>query len=248
MSHVLITGGSSGIGYELAQIYAAHGYGLVLASRDSKKLPAELSKNIQIEYINIDLSVPGSAQKLHQKVTQQNISVSILINNAGIGDYALFGEANIKKLQTMMHLNMITLTELTHLFLPDVKKNEGKIINLASTAAFLPGPNMAIYYATKHFVLAFSEALAEELAEDDVTVTAVCPGPTKSNFAKTAHAGKSSLFGAGLPSAQSVATFAYHASEKGKRIAIHRWQNRLLIVVLRLLPRNLITKLVKRNS
>lgn len=248
MPTALITGGSSGIGYELAKIYASKGYDLVIVSRNIKKLSQEVTADSKIDYISLDLSENGAAQSLFTTLKQAGHKISILINNAGIGDYAEFKDADPKKIQTMMHLNMITLTELTYLCLADLQESKGKIINLASTAAFLPGPKMAVYYATKHYVLALSEALAEELSPYEITVTAVCPGPTASGFAKTAHAVRSPLFATKLPTSEQVATFAFHASESGKRVAIHRLRNKLLIFSFRFLSRRFITRLTYRAS
>jgi len=246
----LITGATSGIGLEFAKILAAQGYDLFLIA-SSKQMPKDVDlSSVRVDYLSIDLSAPGSAKKVQQAVKNADLSIDILINNAGFGDFALFKDADIDKLTSMMHLNMTTLTELTHLFLPHMlAQRSGRILNVASTASFIPGPYMSVYYATKHYVLAFSEAIAEELSQSGVTVTALCPGPTRSNFGDTSHANKSPLFkGRDLPSSADVALFGYRSMMNGKRVAVHGFYNRLTVMMSRFVPRSFVTRYVAKTS
>lgn len=173
--------------------------------------------------------------------------VDILINNAGFGDYGYFHETDIEKQKQMIDLNIRTLTELTYLFGRDmIERKSGKILNVASTAAFQPGPLMSVYYATKHYVLAFSEGIAEEWSTFGVTVTALCPGPTESGFQKEAHLESSKLFhGKKLPTSHEVAQFGYEALLRGKRVAIHGLMNRIMAWSTHITPNWFLVKIVK---
>src|SRR5450759_4294399 len=184
----LITGSSSGIGLELARIHAENGGNLVLVARSKNKLDElkeelENKYNVQVYTIGKDLSLPDSARDVYAELGQQNISVDYLINNAGFGDFGFFAESDWNKQEKMINLNITALAHLTRLFLPDmIKRGDGKILNLASTASFQPGPAMSVYFATKAFVLSFSEAVNNEVRDKGVTVTALCPGSTESGF------------------------------------------------------------------
>lgn len=176
----------------------------------------------------------------------KDIAIDILINNAGFGDYGYFHEGNITKYSQMIDLNVRSLTELTYLFGKDmVERRHGRILNVASTAAFQPGPLMSVYYATKHYVLAFSEGIAEEWSDFGVTVTALCPGPTESGFQKTARAGANKIFSKKLPSSREVAEFGYKGLMARKRVIIHGFMNRIMAISVRFTPRNLIVKIVR---
>ncbi|MFA5196741.1 MAG: SDR family oxidoreductase, partial [Bacteroidales bacterium] len=188
----LITGASSGIGLELARIHASKGDNLVIVARNKTKLD-ELKTELESQYkisvytLGRDLSMADSAKEVYEEIKKQNIKVYYLINNAGYGNYGYFTETSWKKEADMIQLNITTLTQLTKLFLPDMIKNGGgKILNLASTASFQPGPLMAVYFATKAYVLSFSQALNNEVKPQGVTVTALCPGLTESNFVNAA--------------------------------------------------------------
>jgi uncharacterized protein len=248
--NVLITGASSGIGLELAKVCAADGHNLVLVSRNMTRIEDLEYSGQKVSYISLDLSVNDSAKSLYDEVKKLDIDIDALINNAGFGDFGLFVDSDMSKLSSMIHLNILTLTELTRLFAADmVEKGRGKIMNLASTAAFLPGPYMSVYFATKHYVLAFSEAIAEELSSKDITVTALCPGPTASNFQKTSDMDKSRLVkGKKLPTSLQVAQFGYRAMMRGDRVAIHGVGNRIQSYAVKFLPRNIATKIVAKLS
>lgn len=251
----LITGASSGIGLELARIAAKEGRNLFLVARDAAKLKSvkgELidvspGKSIEVKLLVIDLSKPNTAQKVYEFAQKEQMLVDELINNAGFGDYSLLSESKLATQLEMITLNISTLTALTHLFLPFmIKNNSGKILNLASIAAFLPGPYMSVYYASKHFVLAFSEGLAEELRGTGVSVTTLCPGPTKSNFSTTAHAEKTNVFKGNIPTSEVVAKFGWAAMQKRKRVVVHSLKNRILVQLTRFIPRKTLSKIVRK--
>ena len=245
---VLITGASSGIGYEMARIFASEWYNLVLVAGDRKALKileAELPRT-KITIIVKDLAQALSPKEIYEELNTQEIRVDILVNNAGFGDYGYFHEIDIEKEKQMIDLNIKALTELTYLFGRDmVKRWRGKILNVASTAAFQPGPLMSVYFATKHYVLAFSEGIAEEWEDFWVQVMALCPGPTETHFVKSANAWKNQMFKKKLPTAREVAQFGYDSLIGGKRVAIHGFINRVTAQSVRFMPRNLITKMVK---
>lgn len=250
MATALISGSSSGIGYEFARIFARNGYDLVLVSRNKTDTADEVFSDISIIDMQLDLSRLDSVAKLCTYLKAKSITVDVLVNNAGFGDYAEFKDADFSKLNQMIQLNITALTELTHSLLPVmIKQKSGKIINLASVASFLPGPYMAVYYATKHYVLTFSESLAEELSNSGVTVTALCPGPTQSKFQSAASMESSKLVkGRKLPTSQEVAEYGYKVAMSGQRVAIHGWRNRALSIVARLMPRNTMARMVNKVS
>ncbi|MBI5227731.1 SDR family oxidoreductase [Candidatus Micrarchaeota archaeon] len=254
---VLITGASSGIGFELAKLFAKDGYCLVLVARkkdalenSAKELRSRSSSpDISITTIPKDLSIPDSAQEIFDELTKQKIKIDILVNNAGFGNYGFFYETNWITEQKMIQLNIASLTELTKLSVKQmVERKYGKILNVASTAAFQPGPLMAVYYATKAYVLHFSEALANELKGTGVTVTTLCPGPTVSSFQKTAEMEKSRI--ANQPSAldnpEHVAKVGYDALMKGKTVVIPGFKNNLFAFLVRLTPRDIVTSIVRQ--
>ena len=190
----LITGASSGIGKALAHQFAQDGYQLVLAARGVAKMQAladELQRKfkVAVTVIGADLETNDGAARLHADIKARGIVLSALANNAGYGAFGEFKDSALTSELAMMQLNMNTVVVLTKLFLPDLLATRGKILNTASTAAFQPGPYMAVYYATKSFVLSFSEAIASELEDTGVTVTALCPGPTASGFQDKAATG-----------------------------------------------------------
>jgi short-subunit dehydrogenase len=246
----LITGASSGIGLELAKLLTGKNYNLVLVARSIDKLKelAAQHTHSKIYVIGKDLSTENAAQEIFDELTANNIHVDVLINNAGFGDYSFFSESNWQKQKDMINLNIMALTHLTHLFLPPMIKNKkGRVLNVASTAAFQPGPTMSVYYATKAYVLHFSEAIANELEGTGVTVTALCPGATESNFQNAADLHESKLVkGKKLPSSKEVADYAYQAMTKGKPVAIHGLFNYIQANVIRFLPRTLVTRMVRQ--
>src|SRR6056297_3507468 len=251
--HALITGASSGIGLEMARIFASEGFDLVLTARREERLmnlKQELEKDnsIRVNLFVADLSKPDAPNSLFQFCENQDLQINVLINNAGIGDYGFFSEADWAKTATMIDLNVKSLTHLTHLFLPGMlERGTGKIMNVASTAAFQPGPLMSVYYATKHYVLAFSEALANEVAEHDITVTTLCPGPTQSEFQATANMEKSKLMDRfPVPSSAEVAQYGFNALKNGKRIAIYGTVNQLMTYIIKFFPRSWVTAIVRK--
>lgn len=250
-NYTLIAGASSGIGYEFAKIFAKNGYNLVLSARSKQileDLAAELSAlhGVKVHVLEADLSNPDECRKIEAFCQNNEILVENLINNAGIGDNESFVNSDWKKQEQMMRLNIESLVKLTHMFLPNmVAKKSGGILNVASTAAFQPGPYMAVYYASKAFVLSFSEALSEELKGTGVHVTALCPGPTRSGFQKTASMDKAVLFNyLNIPQAVDVAAYGYRAFKNKKAVAIHGFMNKVMVQSLRLSPRKLILKVL----
>lgn len=244
----LITGASSGIGLELARILAADHHDVVLVARNLDKLN-ELKQELESKHgikaivIPADLSIPRISDEIYYDLANKGVQVDILINNAGFGDYGAFANAEWKKQANMLQVNIVALTHLTKLFLRGmVDRGNGRIMNVASTAAFQPGPLMAVYYATKAYVLHFSEAIANELQGTGVTVTTLCPGPTRTEFQSTATMGNTRLLRIfNIPSAESVARFGYRAMMKGKTVAIYGLFNYLLSINVRFLPRSLTT-------
>jgi hypothetical protein len=247
----LITGASSGIGKALAHQFAQDGYQLVLAARSVAKMQAladALQKQFKVvvTVIGADLETNGGAARLHADIQARGIVLSALVNNAGYGAFGEFKDSELRSELAMMQLNMNTVVVLTKLFLPDLLATRGKILNTASTAAFQPGPYMAVYYATKSFVLSFSEAIASELEDTGVTVTALCPGPTASGFQDKAEQGNSALVkGKKLPTAEEVAALGYRAMQRGQRVYIPGFMNWAMAQSMRFTPRNLATKVVK---
>ena len=250
----LVTGASSGIGKALAGQFAAGGYDLVLAARGVTKMEALADKlrkrhGIAVTVIGADLETAEGAARLHAEIKQRGVVVNALANNAGYADFGEFKDTNLAKELAMMQLNMTTVVVLTKLFLPDLIATRGKILNTASTAAFQPGPYMAVYYATKAFVLSFSEAIAAELEGSGVTVTALCPGPTASGFQDKANMRNSALVkGKKLPTAESVAEIGYRAMQKGQRVVIPGAMNWIMAQSVRFTPRRIVTSLVKSMS
>ena len=252
MSTALITGASSGLGYEFAKIHAANGGDLVLVARNIQQLNAlkasiELTHNVRVYTLEKDLSSPSAAHEVYAFTQSYSLSIDILINNAGFGYMDDFLEAPLQKDEEMIYVNMLALTQLTKLYAQQmVHRGKGCIMNVASTAAFQPGPTMAVYCATKAYVLHFSEAISNELENTGVTVTAFCPGATATAFMSVAAMEDSALVkGRKLPSAESVARYGYDAMMAGKRVVIHGFQNTLQVFGLRFTPRNLVTKVAK---
>jgi short-subunit dehydrogenase len=245
MPTALITGASDGIGLELARIMAGNGYDLVLVARNQKRLEeiARELKPVRVRVLAKDLSLAGAAEEIHAEVPQ----VDVLVNNAGFGVFGKFAETPLAGELGMMQVNMTTLVALTKLYLAGlVAVGRGRIMNVASTAAFQPGPLMAIYYATKAFVLSFSEAIANELAGTGVTVTALCPGPTATGFQERGQMQDSGLVkGKKIMGARTVAEAGYRAMMAGKTLVIPGVKNKLLAQSVRFSPRSMVTKLVR---
>jgi short-subunit dehydrogenase len=247
MSTVLITGASGGIGYELAKLFARDHHNLVLVARSTEKLAqvaAELQTyGVTVKTIALDLTASPAPRFLFDQLQRENISIDILINNAGFGIYGEFAQMPEEEILGQIHLNIAALTELTRLFLPPmVARRNGRIMNVASTAAFQPGPLLAVYYATKAYVLSFSEALANELRHSGVTVTCFCPGATNTDFARRAGVENSRLFKRlGGMSSEKVALDGYRAVMEGRTLAISGAHNWLVAQSTRLAPRKMVT-------
>ena len=251
--YTLITGASSGIGYELASVFAKNNHNLILVARSTDKLNAlrtEIEKNYKVvaEVISVDLSKNDSAEELFKEVSKRNLKVAVLVNNAGFGDHDYFINCDITKIEEMILLNILTLTKLTKLFLPQmIQRQAGKILNVASTAAFQPGPLMSVYYATKAYVLSFSEGLYEELKGTGVSTTALCPGPTESGFQKAAQMSDVPLLNAmKIPTSKEVAEYGYDALMKNQAVAIHGVLNNVLARGTGLVPRGIIRKMMMK--
>jgi len=248
----LITGASGGIGYELALLFARDGYDCILVARSQDKLK-ELAGRLESEHraktvvIGKDLSRPSSVDEIYEEVTASSMQVDVLVNNAGFPVFGPFVETDLRTELEMLQVNVVALTALTKLFLKGmVERRAGRILNLASTAAFLPGPLMAVYYASKAYVLSFSQALANELRGTGVTVTALCPGPTRTGFQKRGVMEDSRLVQGNIADAASVALAGYRGLMAGKTIVIPGVSNQLIPWVVRLSPRGMVTRVVRR--
>jgi uncharacterized protein len=246
MSTALITGASGGIGYELANLFARDHFDLVLVARSKDKLRQvadELQTHgVTVKTVALDLSDLSAPKSLFEQLQRENISVDILINNAGFGAYGKFPQVSENEILGQIDLNIRALTELTRLFLPPmIARRNGKIMNVASTAGFLPGPLMAVYYATKAYVISFSDAIANELQGSGVTVTCFCPGATYTGFARRAGIEQSRLFSIGAMSAERVARDGYRALMKGRMLAISGARNWLIAQSTRFAPRKMVT-------
>ena len=248
----LITGASSGIGLELARIFAREGHNLVLVARSADKLrqlASELEKahSTRSLILAVDLSEPGAAAYVSDQTTRAGIQVDVLVNNAGFGQYGPFAENDLEECLRQIQLNVTTLTHLTRLYLPDmIERGSGKILNVASTAAFQPGPLMAVYYATKVYVLHFSEALANELKDNGVTVTCLCPGVTTTGFHQRANMMNSRLLQVGSMDARTVAEDGYRALMAGKPVVVSGFKNWLVAQSVRFAPRKVVTAVARK--
>lgn len=243
-STALITGASGGIGYELAKLFASGGYNLVLVARSGDKLAefaAELEKayKIQATVVVSDLALADGPDVVYSATSQAGIAVDVLVNNAGFGQFGFYVENDLQEELRQIQLNVASLTHLTKLFVrPMVERRRGRILNVASTAAFQAGPLMAVYYATKAYVLSFSGALSNELHGTGVTVTCLCPGPTTTEFHKRAAMDLSNIMKAPFMDARSVAEIGYRAMLKGKATVIAGRMNWLAAQATRLAPRS----------
>lgn len=249
---VLITGASSGIGLEFAKIFAEKGENVILVARNEEKL-IKIRKYLMEKYNNFtcfyvkDLSAPNAAKELFDEITADGRKVDYLINNAGFGDNHKYLHTDFETHEKMVKLNVLALMELCYYFgWVMCNRGNGKILNVASVAAFCGGPYMSVYYATKAFVLSISEALAEEFGEFGVKVTCLCPGPTISNFADAADSGKSNMFRYLKPStSKEVAEAGYKAMMKGKPLHYHGFNVKAMAFLTRFSPRFINTKFAK---
>lgn len=249
----LITGASSGIGEELAHIHAEKGGDLVVVARSEDKLNAlkttlESKHGVKVTVIGKDLTQPSAASELYEEVKQAGIKVDYLINNAGFGGRGKFHERPWEQDLAMLNLNIVTLTALTRFFLPDfVVRNEGKILNVSSTASLMPGPLQAVYYASKAFVTSFSNAIAEELHDTNITVTALMPGATDTGFGRTSGMDKTSMF-ENTASARSVAEDGYDGMLAGKLDVITgvTMPQRVMLSAVGVTPKKVLLKQIRQ--
>ena len=253
MSTALITGASGGIGYELAKLFARDHYNLVLVARSSGTLSQfadELQRQfgISAKAVTLDLAVPSAPQALFDQLQRDAIAVDILVNNAAFGASGEFAEIPLDESLGQIQLNVTALTALTRLFLPPMlSRKSGKIMNVASIAGFQAGPLMAVYYATKAYVISLSEAIANELSGSGVTVTCFCPGATDTGFQKRAAIEKSALFRKLRPmTAKTVADDGYRALMAGRTLAISGFRNWLAAGSVRFAPRKLVTAISRK--
>ena len=247
----LVTGASSGIGREFGRELATHGHNLVLAARTIDRL-RELAGGLEQQYgvtaipIRADLAAPNSAQELYAEVQRRQIDVNILVNNAGFNVYGPFTETNHADELGLLQVNLVALVSLTKLFVPDmVRRGYGRVLNLGSTGSFAPAPFDSLYAASKAFVLSFSEAIGEELRGTGVTVTTLCPGPTKTEFAERAGMTDVKIFSGQLTRPQEVASVGYKAMMAGQATVIVGLANRLTVWSMRFSPRSVVTKVAK---
>jgi short-subunit dehydrogenase len=247
MPTALITGASGGIGYELAKLFARDHQSLVLVARNGDKL-AQVAEELKasgvwVKTVALDLTEPPATKFLFDQLQREGIAVDILVNNAGFGAYGEFAHMAESEILGQISLNVTALTDLTRLFLPPMlSRGSGRIMNVASTAGFQPGPLMAVYYATKAYVISFSEAIANEVRNSGVTVTCFCPGATETGFAKRAGNDTSRVFKRfGAMNADKVAMHGYRALMDGRSLAISGAQNWLLAQSTRFAPRKMVT-------
>jgi len=247
----LVTGGASGLGFEFAELLAKDSYNLILIDIDKNNLE-KTKKEIQekcnctITILEKDLSIINIADEIVEEL--KNTQIDVLINNAGFGLYGTFDKTDWQRESEMLHLHILTTTHLTKLLLPDmVKRKSGKILNMSSLAAFQPGPLMAIYYASKAYILSFSEAIANELKGTGVTVTVLCPGQTKTSFQKVVSQETSeNKIGFNIACPKQVAKYGYRAMQKGKTVAIPGNFNKFLSKLPRIMPRDKATSIVRK--
>jgi short-subunit dehydrogenase len=252
METVLVTGASSGIGRELARCFAADGAHLILVARKRNALDS-LAEELRQAYkthseiLTADLAQPGTPARIFAHLDTHGTRLDVLVNNAGFGARGAFAQLPAERQLEMLQVNITALTHLTRLFLPGmISRRRGGVLNVASTASFQPGPGMAVYYATKAYVLSFTEAIAEEVLGTGVRLSALCPGPTATNFTEVAGARGSRLFNRAAMSAEAVARIGHRAYRDGQVVAIAGLRNRLLAFSTRLAPRSAVRKIAKR--
>jgi short-subunit dehydrogenase len=248
----LITGASAGIGRDLAHQFAADGYDLVLVARRAaalEELAAEVTRahRVKATAIPADLAQPGGARQILDAVTRSGIVVDVVVNNAGIGMRGTVAQLPVERQLEIIQVNVTALTELTRLFLPGMlERNRGGVLNVGSTAGFQPGPYMAVYYATKAYVVSFTEALAEEVVGTALRISCLAPGPTVTEFAKAADMTATRLFRGPTMSSSDVARIGYAGWKRGKLLVVAGLSNRLGVLLVRIAPRSMVRRLVKR--
>jgi short-subunit dehydrogenase len=251
----LVTGASSGIGRDLARVLAREGHDLVLVARREPEL-SQLADEVRSRYganatvITADLADADAANKLRDAVEGHGLEVEVLVNNAGLGDHGPIWETDLDSELRVLRVNIVALTALTKVFLPGmVARGHGRVLNVASTAGFQPGPFMSVYYASKAYVLSFTEAIAEELVGTGVTATALCPGVVWTGFQETAGLDKENsplLRSPGAKSSEYVAEAAYRGLAKGKRIVIPGMVNKVGAQSVRFSPRRVVVRITKQ--
>lgn len=246
----LVTGGSGGIGLEFARLLARDGFALILVARDPARLE-EAARELRtagaaaVQVRVADLCDPAAVDRLAAEIARTELDV--LVNNAGFGSYGPFVDADLAATEGMIATNIAALTLLTRAVLPGMlARGQGRIVQVASTAAFAPGPFAAVYAASKAYVLSFSEALSEELSETRIAVTALCPGPTHTGFAARAGMGATRVFRGPVADAQTVAEAGYRAMLAGKRVEVVGLANRLMTFAVRLAPRRFLARISRR--
>jgi short-subunit dehydrogenase len=252
--YTLITGGTEGIGLQIARLFAIDKHNLIIAARNQDKLEdikikLEKEYKIIVQVIQIDLCVDKFCEKIIKTVEEKNFIVDNLINNAGIGSFGLFSEAEDGFEENLININIIALTTLTKYFLKDmIKRGEGGILNVASTAAFIGGPKMSMYYSSKAYVLSLTEALHDEVKNLGIRVSCLCPGPVKTSFQEKAGINKSEKAKKYLMDASKVAEEAYLGLIKGKAIIIPGYKNKLLTLGNKLISRSLSRKIILKSN
>lgn len=252
--YTIITGGTEGIGLELAKLFAADKHNLIIVARNQDKLQDikikfEKEYEIAVQIIQCDLSVDKACEKIIRTVEEKNFIVDNLINNAGIGSFGFFSELEEGFEEKLININIIALTNLTKYFLKDmIKRQEGGILNVASTAAFTSGPKMSMYYSSKAYVLSLTEAIHDEVKNLGIRVSCLCPGPVKTSFQEKSGIKKSEKAKKYLMDASRVAEEAYLGFIKGKAIIIPGYKNKLLILGNKLIPRSLSRKIILKNN
>ena len=246
--NALITGASSGIGFQLAKVFAQHGHPVVLLARSTdklEKLARELiaTFDVRAEIVAVDLTKPDAPTQIAEELRKRDIIVDVLVNNAGFGLRGPFAELDLRQQLDMIQVNITAVTHLTRLFLPGmIQRNVGGVLNVASTAAFVAGPHMATYYASKAFVLSLTEALHDEVAGTNLRVTCLCPGPTDTGFAVAARMEGANLFKRGAQSADSVVQLGYAGFQENRTIVIPGIKNKLGAFAAKFAPRAALRK------
>jgi short-subunit dehydrogenase len=241
----LVTGASAGLGAEIASLFAADGHDLVVVARRREKLDElaaalKAKHGTEVHVIAEDLGHPGAAGRITSLLQNRHVEIEFLVNNAGFGGSGAFVQRSLARELEMIQVNIVALVELTHLLLPGmIARKSGRVLNLGSTAGFLPGPYMAVYYASKAFVNSFTEALSVELEGTGVSATVSCPGATATEFARVSGNEKSELFtSSGVMGASEVAADAYRAMMRGEPMSVAGFMNKVRMASLRVAPRS----------
>ena len=244
----LITGATSGIGWELSKVFGKHGHNLLIIGRNEEKLKSirdELPKEIEIITLKGDLKDATFIERIKKMVEKEDIFIEFLVNNAGLGSFGEFQYIDKDVDLNMIDINVRALTHLTKIFLPDmIKKNSGGVMNLCSTAAFSPGPYMTVYYATKAYVLSFTEGIKEEVSGKNIKISAISPGPTKTAFQSTAKVKKAEFAKKTLMKPEEVAEISYKEFMKGKTVVVPGLNNKFLVAGSKILPRKCLSKII----